>query len=404
MSPPTSKLAIVGAGVAGCTLAAQLFRKGWQAEDLSIWEAGRGAGGRTATRRSRLDPHLRIDHGAGLFNISLRPPPEVLQPLIEQGWVEAWKEPIAVINGAAELLPHNTPSPFFQGECFRGREGMEQLCWGLLALAGESLPTHFETLVRELDRDKGDWLLKNAAGETLVRAEALVLTGTLLAHPRSRLTFGWPAPPLQVLAEQLQDPALNHALAAIAALRFEARSTLLLRLPPSEADAWQALPFRLLLFDPSAQQRWGLWRVAIQPLPDGSCAVVAHSSATFAGEHLGVFGSGSAMARQLGLPPPLEQEQQVIGALSDSLDDALGPWLPQQACERGERQLMRWGAAFPVAPGLPPELRWNEDLRLGFCGDFMDGPGFGRVEGAMRSAEGLAERLGGQTTSTSPSR
>jgi predicted NAD/FAD-dependent oxidoreductase len=54
---------------------------------------------------------------------------------------------------------------------------------------------------------------------------------------------------------------------------------------------------------------------------------------------------------------------------------------------------MRWGAAFPLPPGLPRELGWNDDLKLGFCGDFMEGAGFGRVEGAMRSAEELAARL-----------
>ena len=47
--------------------------------------------------------------------------------------------------------------------------------------------------------------------------------------------------------------------------------------------------------------------------------------------------------------------------------------------------------------GLPRDLGWNADLKLGFCGDFMDGPGFGRVEGAMRSAEELAARLLGSS-------
>lgn len=391
----TSKLAIIGAGVAGCSLATLLCERGWEPASLSIWEAGRGPGGRTATRRSRQDPNLRIDHGANLFNIGLAPPPALLEPLLAQGWVEPWTDPMALMNGGGELLPADKTSALLNGACFRGKDGMEQLCRGLLELAGGVVPATFDTLVQGVGRDNGCWQLKNAAGETLVEAEALVLTGTLLAHPRSRLTFGWPSPPLQILAEQLQDPGLNHALAAIAALRFEARSTLLLRLPAEEAGPWQALPFRLLGFDSAAQQRWGLWRVSIQPLPDGACAVVAHSSATYAAEHLGVYGSRSAMARQLGLTAPAEQEQQVIGTLSASLDDVLGPWLPHQRSERGERQLMRWGAAFPVAPGLPAELCWNPELRLGFCGDFIAGPGFGRVEGAMRSAERLAHRLAG---------
>ena len=54
---------------------------------------------------------------------------------------------------------------------------------------------------------------------------------------------------------------------------------------------------------------------------------------------------------------------------------------------------MRWGAAFPLAPGLPAELIFCAKSRLGFCGDFLAGVGFGRIEGALRSGENLARQL-----------
>lgn len=391
--PSPLRLAIIGAGVAGCTLAAGLCRKGWDGASIGLWEAGRGPGGRTATRRSRQDPTLRINHGASLFNIRASPPPSLLSPLLEQGWVKPWTGGMAVINEAAALVPLQGQDPLLEGRCYQGSPGMEQICEGLLHQAGDQLTPTYNTLVRHLERHRDRWLLKDAEGAVLAESEALVLTGTLLAHPRSRLTFGWRTPPLQELAEHVQDPSLNHALASIAALRFEARSSLLLRIPPDEAADWLALPFRLLAFEPAAQQRWGLWRVSIQPQQDGSCAVVAHSNAIFAAEHIGIYGSQSAMARQLGLTATAEQEQAVIDALQASLSDVLRPWLPPQAPERSERQLMRWGAAFPLQPALPQDLCWNDQLQLGFCGDFLSGQGFGRVEGAMQSAEELATRL-----------
>ena len=200
---------------------------------------------------------LAIDHGANLFNVPSRPWPAVLELLLDKGWVAPWREPVAILNGAGELRFSCEQDRLLQGPCFRGRGGMESLCQGLLSLAGGEIKAHFNTLVRDIDRQQDRWLLKNAAGEIIEEADGLVLTGTLLAHPRSQLTFGWPAPPLRLLAERLQDPGLNHALAAIAALRFEARSTLLLRLPAEESGPWEGLPFHLLAFDSSAQQRWG---------------------------------------------------------------------------------------------------------------------------------------------------
>lgn len=386
-------MAIIGAGVAGCTLAAALCRRGWDAKTISLWEAGRGPGGRTATRRSRNDPNLRINHGASLFNIRSSPPPEVLSALLQQGWVEPWTGEIAVINASGELLSHQGQDPLLDGRCFQGKPGMEQVCEGLLHQTEDNLQASFSTLVRSLARHQDRWVIKDTDGAILGESDSLVLTGTLLAHPRSRLTFGWSSPPLRELAEQINDPALNHALAAIAALRFEARSSLLMRLSPDQAAAWLALPFRLLVFEALAQQRWGLWRVCIQPQQDGSCAVVAHSNSTFAAEHIGIYGSRSAMARQLGLTATAEEEQGVIRALVAALTEALGQWLPPKASEQGERQLMRWGAAFPLQPAVPMALNWNDHLQLGFCGDFLAGPGFARVEGAMQSAEQLACQL-----------
>jgi predicted NAD/FAD-dependent oxidoreductase len=395
-------LAVIGAGVGACALVASLRRQGWPAERISLWESGRGPGGRTATRRSRQDSHLRIDHGAPLFNITASPDPGLLAPLLAGGWIEAWQGSLACldINGG---LAGRLEDPLCQGQLYRGRLGMEHLCRGLLALAGGPIDDHYGILVRHLETSRdGRWQLLDSTNELLAEADWLVLGSTLLAHPRSRLVLGWETLPLAVGADKRADPELDHSLAAIASIRAEARSNLLMVVQASEAAPWRALPFRLLSFETAAQQRWGLRRVAIQPLEDGRCAVVAHSTATVAAEYLNVYGSRSSIASHLGMAPAQQREAEVIAALEHGLQGALAAWLPAPPGAPApvatpwpgvHSELMRWGAAFPQLPGLPQALALCRHSRVGFCGDFIEGPGFGRVEGAMRSGEALARRL-----------
>lgn len=385
-------MAVIGAGVAACALVASL-RRGGYAGPLSLWEIGRGPGGRASSRRSRRDAGLVIDHGAPLFNLTGSPPPQLLAPLLEQGWVEPHAARVATLQGEAQLVVGSADG-LLAGQLFRGRGGMEQLCRGLLALAGPGLDQHYGTLVRHLAREPaGPWRLLDAKGELLQEADWLVLSSTLLAHPRSRMLLGWAEVPLRQVAAGLGDLQLDHVLATIAGIRFEARSNLLLVLPAALAAPWLALPFDLLQLDAAAQQRWGLQRVVIQPQPDGRCAVVAHSSQTFAADHLQLYGERSAVARLLRAPADQQRESAVIAALEAQLLQALAPWLGPVELEGADRQLMRWGAAFPVAPGLPSELALCAGSRVGFCGDAIAGTGFGRIEGALRSAERLAERL-----------
>ena len=175
---------------------------------------------------------------------------------------------------------------------------------------------------------------------------------------------------------------------SLSALDSQASSNLLMPLPLELAAVWQRQPWRLLQFTAEAQGRWGLRRVSLQPQAEGGWAVVAESSAAFAARHLGVYGSRSSASQLLGAAPPREAEAAVIAQLSGALADALGLPVPNQG-----GQLMRWGAAFPQPPGLAPSLQLCAASQIGFCGDAIAGIGFGRVEGALRSAEALAQLL-----------
>ncbi len=394
-SAPES-IAVIGAGVAGCGVVAALRQQGLPAR-LSLWELGRGAGGRAGSRRSRRDADLRIDHGAPLLNITAEPPPQLLAPLLAGGWLEPCPARVATLKGDSELAS-GCRDGLLAGRLYRGRGVMEQLCRGLLELAGPEPAAHYGTVVRHLAvTPAGRWQLLDPEGALLEEADWLLLSSTLLAHPRSQALLGWPAVPLRQVAAGLGDLQLDHVLTTIAGLRFEARTNLLLVLPVELARAWLELPFDLLQFDAAAQQQWGLQRLLIQPLANGRCAVVAHSSHTFAADHLHIYGERSAVAQLLAPPPNQERQAAVMATLESQLLQALKPWLgctelPQQSVDR---QLMRWGAAFPVAPGLPSELTLCRHSRVGFCGDYVAGPGFGRVEGALRSAERLAQALAG---------
>jgi len=388
-----ASIAVVGAGVAGCALVASLRRGGFQGP-LTLWESGRGPGGRTATRRSRRDAGLRIDHGAPLLNITGAAPLPLLDALLAAGAIEPWEPARALLTGSGTLERSDGRDPLARGRLFRGVGGMDHLCGGLLALAEPPLEVHYGVMVRDLAlSEQGRWRLLDRDRNLLAEADWLVLAGTLLAHPRSRLILAWDTVPLRAAAEVLADPQLRHALAALASIRSEARSNLLLLAGGDAARAWLACPFRLLRFDAAAEQRWRLSCLAIQPLEDGRVAVVAHSSAIFAAEHLSVYGSRSSIARELALPPRSDQEAAVIEALTEAVEGALAPWLEPRLIRQGDRQLMRWGAAFPLEPGLPTALSLCRQARVGFCGDYVAGEGFGRVEGALRSGASLAQSL-----------
>ena len=54
---------------------------------------------------------------------------------------------------------------------------------------------------------------------------------------------------------------------------------------------------------------------------------------------------------------------------------------------------MKWRASQPYGCAVPLSLQFNRNYRVGFCGDWFEGEGFGRIEGSILSALILEEKF-----------
>lgn len=368
---PDVDLAVIGAGLAGTGFAASLRQHDFDGTILLL-EAGRGPGGRSASRRRRDDPLWRLDHGAPCFSFS-QPPQGLLaalwNPLIEQGIVQPDQGAVVGLSETGCLV--DPPAhPLLQGPRFRGVPTMASVPEALLQIAGLKTRGAFGERISGLRREKGWWHLSDR-----YRARSLVVTGNLLAHPRSLAMLGWRDVPLRSAVPPTVDPSLDAALKQIAQMRASVRWNLMLEF----SSCFNPVP-RQIWLTPAAQQKFGVERIVLHRQQDQRLGLVVHGLDD---------GSPITPASQPGLL--VEQESRQL----DALNKLLLPWpeLAQALPEARSLGVMRWGASQPLDFPLPTTLQWCEPSAVGFCGDWIEGPGFGMAEGALQSAVDLASRL-----------
>lgn len=370
-------LIVVGAGLSGCALVGRLRQVGWSGR-IALVEAGRGPGGRTATRRRRDQADWRLDHGAPGFQVQY-PIPEGLDALLdplrhdgvlvpERGGINSLDEQGHPAIGA--------PDGIAEGDWWRGAPCMSSLCEGLLKQAGpDGLTLHWQHRVRWITRSEGTWCLADQDRTWQLRGQRLVLSGNLLAHPRSLAMLNWPDVPLREAVAAGTDHALDEALRHLARCQAEVRWNLMLDLPGVD-PAWP----RQIWLTEGARERWSVERLVLQPQTTGRTGLVVH------GLH-----DGSSITPE-SQPSLLEmQEQRLRTALQDMLVKM--PTLQSACSQATSLGVMRWGASQPVSHPLPSKLQWCPGSAVGFCGDYVEGKGFGRAQGALESGVRLAEHL-----------
>lgn len=334
---PPSRVAVIGAGIAGAVCAQALVEQGCA---VQVIDKSRGAGGRLATRRMEwVDAAgarhtTAFDHGAPAFTatgaafrafLSSRFPPDALGP-----WTPA-------LASGSRPLPDDAP-------LLLPRPDMASICRALL----RGIPTTWSCTVDRLLKGPTGWQL-GAAGEWLPGH----FDAVLLAMP--------PAQASALLAPHRSDWAQRAALA-----RMQPCWTLM----GVSRRAAPDLPWNLLR--PETGPLCWVMRQDTRPGREaaaGQAHWVAHARAGWSRQHL-------------------EQPADwVLQQLRAALDAAIG-----QATDWQHAVVHRWRYAMPQAPGALPSATcwWDGASGLGVCGDFLGGAG---VEGAWSSAQALVDAL-----------
>ena len=394
--PP--RIAVIGGGVSGCALVHGL-RNELKAGRLSVslFEIGRGVGGRTATRRTRDLKALSIDHGAPAFSARTAPFLQLCESLnLSRLDTSQPTGAFVTLTKGGEIVPERDPPPRFSG----GEAGIGTFAETLLrggAPPGEEplARTVFSTQVKTAEKTaEGTWRLSDRNGDDLGEYDWLVATSSGFAHPRWTSQFGG-LPPLVAAAQAMGDGALDASLAALAPLTSNPVTACLMAFDGERAAAWAALPFFKASFDGHPT----IARLVVRRLGPTLTAVVAHSTHDFArGEAaLDVYGGKSAAARVGGAMADATRETALLAEMLGALSDALvapGHLRPTDLEQPAwGPHLHRWGAAFPGEPLLAPEHALVPSARVAFSGDFVAGERAGSVEGAVLSGLSTAAQL-----------
>jgi predicted NAD/FAD-dependent oxidoreductase len=364
-----SRIAVIGAGIAGATCAQALAAAG---HAVHVFDKSRGPGGRMATRRAEwLGPQgeqrlSSFDHGAPGF-VAGDP---AFRPLVAEARAAG-----VLADWSPRLAPGSRPLDDV-GQRHVPVPDMPALCRWLLAEASQ----HWSFAVQRLHRSPLGWHLE-AAG----LPAAGPFDQVLLAIP--------PAQAAPLLAEFRPDWAEEAALAVMQPCWTLMGVT---DAPPLELGWDMAQPQAGLLATVlRADARPGRSPSA------GEASWVLHAHSAWSCEHL----EQDAEWVQVRMQAALEECLQAgFKASSEATRETSFETTSVAACEAASQAaahaalhwrhavVHRWRYAQAQASAAAPSRPcwWDAAHSLGVCGDFL-GSGVGGVEGAWLSAQALVE-------------
>jgi renalase len=328
-------IAVIGAGLAGLTCARKLHDEG---HCVTVYERDPEVGGRMSTRQTELGG---FDHGAQYFTASTPEFRKMVDAWKKQDWVAPWQ-------GKLVTLENGKSAPAGQGEASARQRWVAVPGMGALGQhLAEGLDVRTGHAARRIERDERGWLISVRAETVPVDATAGPFDAVITAVPAD-LAF-----PLLKPLTGLADEADLARLAPCWALILGFQEALGL----AYDGAWVQ----------GSRLRW-IARDTSKPLRRPGEHWIAHAPPEWSMEHLD------------------DDPERVKEKLLKAFHEATGTHMqPVYAA------VHRWRFA-QASSTLPRDCLWDENARVGACGDWFAAglDGSGRVENAFLSGLAMA--------------
>uniref|UniRef100_A0ACD5WEA0 Uncharacterized protein n=1 Tax=Avena sativa TaxID=4498 RepID=A0ACD5WEA0_AVESA len=218
MSAAAANVAVIGGGISGAVCASLLAARGVA---VTLFDSGRGAGGRMAQRREVMEDgtELRFDHGAPYFTVSNDEVARVVGGWEARGLVAEWKAMFACFDRESgkfrDFDKEGTTKKYV------GVPGMNSICKSLCQEDG--VMAKFGVTIGKMDwlQDRSSWSLASLDGKDLGNFDYVVATDKNVASQKVSGLTGKP-PPLDLsvfphLATMFQDIPVRPCFALMLA-------------------------------------------------------------------------------------------------------------------------------------------------------------------------------------------
>ena len=378
----TYDLLIIGGGISACVFASN-YLKNNITKKVALIEIGRGLGGRSSTRLSKRFEGWKLNHGSPNFNISNSKNNLLLKNYIdelsESKYIKIDDSETFFLNEDSNLETIKK-SEFSRGVNYLSSDSMSELSKKIIQsnnLKGK-IDFFFETLIVDLKFNDKEWVLTSKNGDKF-KSKYLICSTNLLLHKRSLKILNTNQIPLRKAIPINNDKKIDLLLNFLDKQSFIPRLTFLIY--TNKNYSYKDFYFkkqRYFYLKNNLENKYKFERIIFQLQDNNKLGIVVHSkNIEFINSYINekdeeVF------------------KQKIITYFNELFKDNS---LVNKLTSYEKISIMKWRASQPSGIAVPLSLQFSRKYRIGFCGDWFEGDGFGRIEGSILSALILEKKI-----------
>ena len=368
-------LLIIGGGISACVFASRYLQNNIT-KKVALIEAGRGFGGRASTRISKRFIGWELNHGSPNLNICNSQNNLLLKnyidELLENKFIKIDDSESIFLDEEANLENFNK-SIFSHGVNYVSSFSMSQLSQKIIDYNNvkEKIDFYFETLILDLDFNNDEWKLTSKNGDLFI-SKYLICSTNLLLHKRSLKILNTNQIPIRKAIPKNKDKKIDLLLNFLNKQKFIPRLTFLIYQDEnySYKDGY-AKKNRYFYLKKNLEKKYKFERVIFQKQNNQKLGIVVHvKNIDFINSFIDAKDEDSFKQKVIDNFNKLFQGNSSVNQLT---------------CNE-KISIMKWRASQPAVCAVPLSLQLIRKFKIGFCGDWFEGEGFGRIEGSILSA------------------
>ena len=237
---------------------------------------------------------------------------------------------------------------------------------------------YFETLIVDLKFNNNEWVIISKNGETF-KSEYLICSTNLLLHKRSLNILNVNQIPLRKAIPLNYDKKIDLLLDFLEEQSFIPRLTFLIYTNKNYTyKDFYSKKQRYFYLRKNLENKYKFERIIFQRQEDNKLGIVVHTkNIEFINSYI------NAKNEQV-------FKQKIITNFNRLFEDSSSVY---KLTFDDEISIMKWRASQPSGIAVPLSLQLSRKYRIGFCGDWFEGEGFGRIEGSILTALILEKKI-----------